>query len=943
MKHGVTGRHGVIGCILFASAGLMTACGGGSSVVYHSGENPDSVKTEGERHCAENPLGDTKIYLKGGMNSWSAVEDYAFTYMCDQFELVTDLSGSYEFKIADAAWSELTNWGASEQSHTLAGHNKTTLALQGGNLSHNFEGVYKLIVEPSDLTNPTLSIESCQDAPFEEKLYLRGEFNNWAGNSDYAMTYYCDGYYANVSLDKEYSFKIADAEWSPDTSFGAAAGNKNPLVYLADNALVSDASAKGSTGNLNFGFSGAYTVKLSFDPNGHNPVLRIAPQTYVDTRAAEVTDPIALSASYNSRNLKDKSPFGAVEAGKNVDFSFTAQTGLESATLIIEDRELKGNQDTIHYSEIQRIPMTVADEGETQRWQASYTFPDVQVYGYYFEFVVGGETYLLENNKLEVFETSERGAGGVGAVVFKPDDNGSIHRYRHSSYMPGFTIPDWAKDAVYYYIFPERFRNGDKSNDPKPGVDTYHGHAIESHARWTEAPWVPGDGSDGEYCNDFFGGDIAGIIEKMDYIQSLGVNTLYINPMFESPSNHKYDTSDYLNIDDNFGDNALFETLAAEAEKRNIRIVLDTSLNHTGSDSVYFDREGRFDGIGAFEDEEIRKDSPYSDWYEFFPQESRADNQYLGWAGVSTLPELTESDSWKAFAYGNEDSVMNVWLDRGADGWRMDVAPWVSNEFWRDWRTHVKAHDPDAVTIAETWFDASVHLLGDMFDSTMNYIFRDAVLSYASGDKASDIYYNFELMRENYPPEAFYGLMNLLSTHDASRALYQFGYTSDDVGAEVITEAKQRLELAILFQMSFPGAPAIFYGDEVGVTGGKDPYNRATYPWADAGGHPDTDLLSNVKTFIKLRNDNTVLRRGSIDAPVYLDEHLIVLLREYDGDYALTAFNNATEAQQVTLQVAELSGITLKNLLGVDNVSVDSEGHLTLTVPALSGSILLTQ
>ncbi len=936
MKHTITRRHYASWCVLLASTGLLSACGVDLAV-------SDAETSAVDRYCVDNPLGDTAIYLKGGMNSWTASEDYVFTYMCDQFELVSDLSGSYEFKIADEDWSESTDWGSLDDSNQLAETNTAKLALQGGNLNYEFDGTHKLILDPSDLSTPTLSIESCSDAPFEEHLYLRGEFNSWASSSDNAMTYYCDGYYANVSLNGTYNFKIADENWSPDTSFGFATESDAVLIYQADNSLVSDATAEGSTNNLSFDFSGDYTIKLSFDENGSNPVLRIGPQTFVNSSIAEVTNAVALSASYNSRDLTDKSPFGAVEAGNNVDFSFTAVSGIESAILVIESRELEGNQDSIEYSEVTRIAMAAIDDGDLQRWQGSYTFSDVQVYGYYFEFVVAGETYLLENNKLEVFETSERGAGGEAVVAFKPSDNDSIRRYRHSSYTPGFTIPDWAKDAVYYYIFPERFRNGDLSNDPDSDVDSYHGDDVEYHTNWMDTPWVPGDGSDEIYSNDFFGGDLAGIIEKLDYIKSLGVNTLYINPIFEAPSNHKYDTSDYRNVDDNFGDNELFATLTAEAEARDIRVILDTSLNHTGDDSVYFDREGRFDGIGAFENEEIREDSSYYDWYAFFPEESEPDNQYAGWVGYATLPELSESDSWKAFAYGNEDSVMNMWLDLGSDGWRMDVAPWVSNEFWRDWRTHVKAHDPDALTIAETWFDASKHLLGDMFDSTMNYIFRDAVLSYASGDNASDIYHNFELMRENYPPEAFYGLMNLLSTHDASRALYQFGYTSDDVGDDVIAEAKQRLKLAVLFQMTFPGAPAIFYGDEVGLTGGEDPYNRAPYPWADEGGDPDTNLLSDFKELISLRNDNIILRRGSIDAPVYINENLIVLLREYNGEYALTAFNNSAESQQVTLDIDDLSDATLQDSLSSDNVVVDSDGGMTFTVPALSGCILLTQ
>ena len=224
-----------------------------------------------------------------------------------------------------------------------------------------------------------------------------------------------------------------------------------------------------------------------------------------------------------------------------------------------------------------------------------------------------------------------------------PDNRAAIRRYRQTVYSADYTVPDWAKDVVYYYIFPERFRNGDAANDPQPGRDTYLDHGIELHDDWLDKPWVPGDadghaGDDDQYNNDFFGGDLAGIIEKLDYLKDLGVNTLYINPIFEAASNHKYDTGDYLNVDDGFGTNAEFERLTHEAGVRGIRVILDTSLNHTGSDSTYFDRYAKHAGIGAFEGTAIRPDSPWADWYSFHPDETDPDRQYDGWIGVTSLP-----------------------------------------------------------------------------------------------------------------------------------------------------------------------------------------------------------------------------------------------------------------------------------------------------------------
>ncbi|WP_427982241.1 glycoside hydrolase family 13 protein [Agarivorans sp.] len=966
---GKTPKVSALWLSLFVSSSLLSGCGSSGSsnpaeetpevpeltceaplVLNEAGDACISEETEqpGEntnaRQCVANPFEGTNIYLRGGMNSWAANEDYQFTYMCDRFELVSELSGEMEFKVADENWSTTSNWGGDDTTE-FSEDQPLSLVLDGANLSYAFDGTYKLILDATASAEaPSLSLQSCTDAPFAQTLYLRGDMNSWAASSEYAFSYYCDGYYLNVDLADSYGFKVADEGWAETTSFGGDPASEAVLTEQQDYSLLSDSNAAASTENLNYDFDGAYTIKLTFADDGSMPVLNIGPQTWVQTGVLEVTNSIALSAHYDSRQLANKTPFGAVPAGDNVDFSFTADSGIESAELVIESRKLEGNQDILEYTEITRIPMVASEAGEQQRWQASYTFENVQVYGYYFVFHVAGESYVLQNNNLAVYETAERGAGGEATVAYLPEDSKAIRRYRHSSYVPDFTIPDWAKDAVYYYIFPERFRNGDTSNDPTPGVDSYHGDNIEFHSNWIDTPWVPGDGSDEIYSNDFFGGDLAGIIEKLDYIKSLGANTLYINPIFEAPSNHKYDTSDYENIDDNFGSNEDFVRLCAEAEARGIRVILDTSLNHSGDDSVYFDRYGRFDGVGAFENEQVRSDSPFYTWFEFFPEETEIEKQFTGWVGYATLPEIVESEGWKAFAYRNEDSVMNQWLDRGASGWRMDVAPWVTNEFWRDWRTHVKAHDPQALTVAETWFDASKHLLGDMFDSTMNYIFRDAILDYAAGEPANELYHNFELMRENYPPEAFYGLMNLLSTHDASRALYQFGYNSADQDSAVIEQAKQRLKLAVLFQMSFPGAPSIFYGDEVGVTGGEDPYNRAPYPWADQGGNPDDQLLADFKALIALRNNNPILRRGSIDAPVYVDENCIVLLREYNGAYALTAFNNATEAKTLNLSVAQLANSQLQDLINNNStVTVAEDGSLSLNVPALYGTVMLSQ
>jgi glycosidase len=308
------------------------------------------------------------------------------------------------------------------------------------------------------------------------------------------------------------------------------------------------------------------------------------------------------------------------------------------------------------------------------------------------------------------------------------------------------------------------------------------------------------------------------------------------------------------------------------------------------------------------------------------------------------MPEVNKSSpSFRAFIYGNKDGVMEQWLDRGAAGWRMDVAPWVPDDFWREWRKALKQHKPDALTVAETWFDSSKFFLGDEFDSTMNYIFRSAVLDYSKGGKASQAYRSLEYMREVYPQQALFALMNLLSSHDVARSVYLFGYKDDSTPETVVREAKQRLLLAVFVQMTYPGSPTIYYGDEVGVTGGDDPYDRAAYPWPDLGGKPDNALLAAFKSLVRLRMDNPILRRGSLEAPLLLNDHIIVLARHLGSMWAITASNNDRSAQTVSVTLPEgCTASTFEDALS--HCPATARGRtLTLVIPPLFGSALISK
>ena len=866
--------------------------------------------------CRADPLGGRPLYLRGTFNSWSAADAQRFTWGCDRFELVTALKGEHRFKLGDEAWSPDADFGDGGAGR---------IVIRGTEITRRFDGSYRITFNMTN-TTPTLKIDECPAAaPLgHARLFMRGSMNNWAALDDYAFKYSCDAYYLNVALKGRHEFKLADAGWGAATSFGDGSGN---FVHE---------------------FSGEHTIRVAFSAG--LPLWSVGAKSFADPSAKAVTDPIALSLRFDTRQAAHKQPFGAVVAGTEVHFAVEAERGVQRMSLVVEKRRLEGNQEVLDYTEVARVPMTKSSTELGERWSASQLLSDVSVYGYWFEAQIGDQAFVFQNNSDAVHWTREKGSGGAGAVADKPAALATIRRFRQTVYSRDFKVPEWAPDIVYYYIFPDRFRNGDTSNDPRPGVDRYHDKTVEMHKKWLEQPWRPGsgDGSDGVFNNDFFGGDLAGIIEKLDYIKELGANTIYVTPIFKAASNHKYDTADYKSIDPAFGDNADFERLTREAAKRGIRVISDTSLNHVGSDSIYFDRYGNHKSHGAFEGSRVRPGSPYASWFSFDRKAADPNEKFKGWAGVKDLPELDKSSpSFRNFAFRDRDSVMKFWLDRGASGWRMDVAPWVPDDFWREWRSAIKAHQADALTVSETWFDSSKYFLGDMFDSTMNYIFRNAVQDYAAGGKATALAAQLEHLREAYPPQAHSALMNLLSSHDQARALHVFGWHGEKDSDATIALAKRRLLLAAFIQMSYPGAPTVYYGDEVGVTGGDDPYNRGTYPWADLGGKPDLALLAQFRRLIAMRHQHAVLRRGSLQAPLSVDDHVMVLLRRLGETWALTATNNSSSTRRVEVTLPEGAPASWVAVWGdtSDVAVVTAQGKQTwvVQVPALSGRVLVSR
>ena len=429
-----------------------------------------------------------------------------------------------------------------------------------------------------------------------------------------------------------------------------------------------------------------------------------------------------------------------------------------------------------------------------------------------------------------------------------------------------FHTPDWAKGAVIYQVFPDRFcRAGDCDLTGKLTPYTVHESWDE------EVCWQPNE--KGEVLNnDFYGGNFRGITEKLDYIASLGVTILYLNPISKSFSSHRYDTGDYKIPDPMLGTEEDFKALCDAAHARGIRVILDGVYSHTGADSLYFDKLGRFGGKGAF----CTKDSPYYSWYTF----KEYPHTYNSWWGFDTLPTVRKTDpAFMEFIFEAEDSVLAHWLSLGADGFRLDVADELPNEFMSKLKKRLRQLRPDALLMGEVWEDASNKIAYNIrrryfvdatLDSVMNYPFQKAILDFLRGTDDGTAFRNRVLsVVENYPAQVLSCNMNLLGTHDTPRILTalvdDFDGSREQLAVRKLDQrrlelARQRLFAATVLQFTLPGSPSIYYGDEAGMEGGKDPFNRRPYPW----GREDTEILEHYRTLGQLRRGYEALRKGKL-------------------------------------------------------------------------------
>ena len=461
--------------------------------------------------------------------------------------------------------------------------------------------------------------------------------------------------------------------------------------------------------------------------------------------------------------------------------------------------------------------------------------------------------------------------------------------------------PAWFGEGVTYQIFPDRYCRLSVPNPAGMIGDRW------VHEDWYENPaWMP---EGGEVKNrDFFGGSLAGVAAHLDDLAALGVSTLYFCPIFESASNHRYNTADYMKIDPMLGTEKDFKRLCAEAKKRGIRVLLDGVFNHTGSQSIYFNADGFYPTLGAAQS----KESPYYDWFQF----SSWPGSYDAWWGISTLPNVREDcPGYVDYIITGENSIVKRWLRAGASGWRLDVADELPDEFIEQLRSAVEETDPDALVLGEVWEDASnkisysrrrKYFQGRELHGVMNYPFRTALLNYLLDGPAEDFKEAMETIRENYPPAAFYSAMNFLGTHDTPRVLTVLGGVPLPEGRDaqstfhlspVQREAGlERLHVAAAILFTFPGSPMVYYGDEAGMEGAADPFNRRTYPW----GHENQALLAWFRRLGQLRKDRASLRRGALR---WLEAQgpLLAYVRETCDEATATLVNAGPEERTVSL------------------------------------------
>lgn len=596
---------------------------------------------------------------------------------------------------------------------------------------------------------------------------------------------------------------------------------------------------------------------------------------------------------YNS--WENKAPFGAIKVNQGVRIAVRSNEEYDVLNIkwvILKDDNTVGHIDLV--------------EENRNYYQGEFNgFNETGLYFYYFEVDVninGSYQKLFYGKSFEDGHTCEYSYENLNKYQI------TVHK--------DFEVPSWYKEGIMYNIFVDRFNNGNrnkKPSNPKPNSFIY--------GNWSDIPMYIKD-KDGEIIRwDFYGGNLKGIIDKLPYLSKIGVTMLYLNPIFESSSNHKYNTGDYKKIDPMFGDEEILKELIEKASKRGINIILDGVFSHTGADSKYFNKFGNYDEVGAYQSE----DSKYRPWYNF----EGSKDDYKCWWGIKDLPNVNElNESYMDYIIYDVNSVINKWTGMGIKGWRLDVADELPTKFIKELRKELKNNDSDSVLIGEVWEDASNkisygerrnYFVGDQLDSVMAYTFRNNIVSFLKYKITSNQLRNkFMTLKENYPRESFKSNLNIISSHDITRIKTELNYDNEMV------------KLAVATQMTFEGIPYIYYGDEAGLSGGTDPDNRRTYPWKNE----DEDMIEFYKESINTRKKYSALTKGDTDFIINNDDDVFSYIRFNDnGEKILVLINRSNEDKNISISLEE-------NTLEVIDIKYSSKKYLEI-IPKDNGDFNL--
>ena len=800
--------------------------------------------------------------------------------------------------------------------------------------------------------------------PYFYKISVNG---SWAEN--YGLNGNFDGANVQLTLDKpervtiyyndithkisdSHSYKMLSDEELPvlGGDFAAVEGDKIMRDMLMDEFYQTSLDVKAGTYTAEIKQKGKKTIKQQVTVRQDGKV-----SFYYDFAGKKlIVDDGSIHRDkvvHDTWDTAYRAPFQPPKVGEAVKLSLRTQAGeVQKAQLIMNKAEITANGGDEYNPDYAAGKSAIYDmkkiatQDGSDIWSASIVLDENGMYGY---------TFLL-NDMLQYGDDAR--PGNTGAIVLR-----GAKPFQLTVSTEDYHTPDWAKEAIAYQIFPDRFYNGDKSNDN--ARTTARGYQPIQHRNWDELPAnhskTPAKDGDTQDCNDFFGGDLAGITAKLDYLKELGVTAIYVNPMMSGCSNHRYDTVDYSSIDPLLGNMEDFKKLVAEMDKRGMHLIMDGVFNHVGDDSIYFDRYGKYKWVGAYEywsrvydlmndkgmgeaaaKEEAKKQltaegqvfSPYhwENWFEIKNKKTKDEMgekyAYHDWQGYSSLVPFSDKDFLDGksslseyLLYGN-NAVITKWFQDGLSSWRLDVAKEIPAEFWKNVRQEVKKlktiKGEEPMLLGEIWQDGTQFLTGDQFDSVMNY-----KLSFAVGDlflnrgdaKAADD--ELKILQQNYPREALYDLMNIVDSHDTIRAIYKFGGGQESVPQASLTDfdyelGKARLKLSAAFILGYPGMPTFFYGDEAGVYGSADPDCRRTYPW----GKEDKDLIAYYKQVMGVRNAHKQLFAHG-DVNTLKAEGDIFAYARTKGDEAAIVALNRGKAQQVVIPAARFEGAVFVDAL----------------------------